>query len=255
MTTEHVDELIDLYALGALEPDEAARVDEHLAECARCRMQLDEAQRLTSLMALTPDQHDPPPELEAKVMRRIQDLQRAEGRAPQPAPRQNFVQRWFGAASGGLRLVTALAIVAALLLGGRTWQLQRQVNEFRANAEALQPVAELLREPGTRLVALNDPNDPASVVGYMLLRPNDREAFLTTAALAPLPPDKTYQLWLINNNQPESAGIFQTDAQGVGRVRVEAARPLDQYQVVGISIEPQGGSRQPTTTPIVLKDL
>lgn len=254
MTTEHVDELIDLYALGALEPGEQALVDEHLDECARCRMLLDEAKQIVLLMAWTPDQHDPPPDLQHKVMRRVQQLQRVEGRIPQ-SWWQNFVQRWLHTPRWTLQAATALALIAALVLGGRTWQLQRQVSALQAQAGELQPVAELLREPGTRLVALNDPQDASRVLGYLLLRPSDREAFLTTAALAPLPSDRTYQLWLINGNTPESAGTFAPDAHGVARISVEAPRPLDQYQVVGISVEPAGGSDQPTTTPIVLKDL
>lgn len=253
MTTEHVDELIDLYALGALEPSEQAMVDEHLDECGRCRAQLDEAKRLVLLMAYTPDQHEPPPDLQRKVMRRVQQLQRVEGRVPQ-SWWQNFVQR-FNVPQFGLRLATAVALIAALLLGGRTWQLQRELGSLRAASGELQPVADMLKEPGTRLVALNDPSNAERVVGYMLLRPSDREAWLQTAALAPLPQDKTYQLWLINGDKPESAGTFQVNAQGLGRIRVEAPRTLDQYQVVGISVEPAGGSDLPTTTPIVLNNL
>lgn len=253
MINEHVDELIDLYALGALEPGEQAAVDEHLDECVRCRIKLEEAKRLVLLMAWTPDQHDPPPGLQQKVLRRVEQLQRLEGPGPQKWWQNIDLRRWFAMPRPALGLALA-SLVIALGLGGRTVQLQQQLSQLQAQVAEQQPVAELLSEPGTRLVALTAQDDPNEVQGYLLLKPDARTAFVSTAALAPLPADKTYQLWLISD-QPESVGIFGTDQQGVGRVAVEADRPLGEYELIGITVEPAGGSDQPTTTPIVLTNL
>lgn len=268
MRNEHVDELIDLYALGALEAGEQQAVDEHLDECARCRAQLEEAKRLVLLLAWTPDQHDPPPALQQKVMRRVQQLQRLEGRAPQKWWQNLDLRRWLPAPQPALGWASALALVLALVLGGRTVQLQRrletaqgQIAQQQQQVAALeqqlaeqQPVADLLRVPGTRLVTLTARDDPSQIQGYLLLRPDAREAFVTTAALTPLPADQTYQLWLIGEGA-ESVGTFALDAQGVGTIAVEAARPLSQYQAIGITVEPAGGSPQPTSDPIVLTNL
>ena len=62
-------------------------------------------------------------------------------------------------------------------------------------------------------------------------------------------------LWLIDGSQPESVGLLQTSPDGRGTAEVVAQRPLSQYQAFGISIEPAGGSDQPTTTPIVVVSL
>lgn len=260
MSNEHVDELIDLYALGALEPGEQSAVDEHLDECARCRVQMDEAKRLVLMLAWTPDQHEPPPDLQHKVLRRVEQLQRTQGRAPQKWWQNIDLRQWFRMPQPALGLA-ALALVLVLGLGGRTIQLQRQtaqqqqqLSQFQAQLAEQQPIAELLSVPGTRLVTLTAQDDPNEVQGYLLLKPDARTAFVSTAALAPLPADKTYQLWLIDE-QPESVGLFGTDPQGVGRIAVEADRPLSEYQLIGITIEPAGGSAQPTTQPIVLTNL
>lgn len=267
MSNEHVDELIDLYALGALEPGEQVAVDEHLDDCARCRAQLDEAKRLVLMLAWTPDQHDPPPGLQQKVMSRVQQLQRLEGSPPQRWWQNIDLRRWFAMPQPAFGLA-AVALLVALGLGARTVQLQsqlagaqqqasaqqQQLSQLQAQLDQQRPVAQLLSEPGTKLVTLTATDNPNEVQGYLLLKPDARTAFVSTAALAPLPADKTYQLWLIDD-QPESVGLFGTDQQGVGRVAVEAAKPLSQYKLIGITIEPAGGSAQPTTQPIILTQL
>ena len=267
MSTEHVDELIDLYALGALEPGEQAAVDEHLDECARCRMLLDEAKRLVLMLAWTPEQHDPPAGLQRKVMRRIEQLQRLEGSVEQKWWQNFDLGRWVRMPQPAFGLA-AVALLIALALGGRTIQLQQvltraqqaaqqqqqQLTQIQAQLDQQRPVADLLSQPGTKLVTLTAQDDPNNVQGYLLLKPDARTAFVSTAALAPLPAGQTYQLWLIDDH-PESVGIFSTDPRGVGQIAVEASKPLSQYKLIGITIEPAGGSAQPTTQPIVLTQL
>lgn len=46
----HDDELIELYALGTLEPEERAQVEDHIAECAPCRARFVEAVSVVAAM-------------------------------------------------------------------------------------------------------------------------------------------------------------------------------------------------------------
>jgi len=296
MRDVHVDEYVDLYALGALEPSEQAMVDEHLNECTRCRALLEESKRVTELLTWTPEQFDPPPDLQRRVMARVNQLARIEapsalpGRPEQldPQRRQGGVPQrsWFASPRAALRWTAALAVLEALLLGALGWQLQNQASIARqttaqlqaevsrlqgeraqltqANeqlaaenarlvsaAAELQPLAELLTEPGTRLVALSDPDDPQVVRGYVVLRPEDTQGFVTTASLQPLPEGQTYQFWLVEGQTLTSAGTFETDEQGVAHIAIRGERPLGDYDAVGISVEPEGGSPQPTDIVLV----
>jgi anti-sigma factor RsiW len=52
--TAHVTELLALAAAGALEPGEAARVDEHLRECAACAAEATEWRRLAEGLGRMP---------------------------------------------------------------------------------------------------------------------------------------------------------------------------------------------------------
>jgi anti-sigma-K factor RskA len=255
MRDEHVDDLIDLYALGALEPNEQAAVDEHLDECARCRAQFAEAKQLVALLAWTPDQHDPPPDLRDRLMRRVQQLKRVDTN-----PNRRWWQRLFPEGRGLLpRLGPALAgaaIALALLLGGRTLQLQQNVNTLTAQLRDQQVLLDVLREPGTRLVTLRpSESDPQATV-QLLVNVDRGRAYAVATALPALPTEQTYQLWLIAEGEnPTSAGVFDVTQQGTAVVPLDVERSLDQFAAVAISIEPEGGSDAPTTTPLLVTEL
>ncbi len=245
MRDEHVDDLIDLYALGALEPDEQGAVDQHLDECGRCRALLAQAKELVLLLAWTPDQHDPPPALRGRVLRRVEQLQRLDGDDARP-----WWQRFMTGLDGWTpRLSVGLAgAMAAVLLvvGLRMVRLQDEVQSLRVQLQEQQLVVDVLRSPDSRLVSLaGQPGAPGGRA-QLLLDPKGRRAYLVTSELEPLAPEQTYQLWLIADNKPVSMGTFQVGDAGVARIVVQADKPLQQFQAVGVSIEPAGGSPQPT---------
>jgi anti-sigma-K factor RskA len=257
MNEQHVDNLLDLYVLGALEPDESAHIEAHLDTCVRCRAQLTEAKRVVELLALTPEQFDPPPHLRARVLDHVAQLQRAE-RPPRPTFWQRFqfafqppAARWSLAAS------TAL-LVATLALGGRTLQLQQQVSTLNTQMSTLntqlaqqQEVLEVVQSPGIQVASLTAPATDTAARAQLLFDATGQRAYLVTANLPPLPADQTYQFWLIDD-QPTSAGLFSVDQRGVGELLVDAQQPIEAYEAVGISIEPAGGSAAPTPDAIVL---
>lgn len=54
MTEMQCRELVGAYAVGALEPPEAARLADHLLSCTRCRRELDDAEETAAYMAAVP---------------------------------------------------------------------------------------------------------------------------------------------------------------------------------------------------------
>jgi anti-sigma-K factor RskA len=252
MNDEHVDELIELYALGALEPAEQTAVDEHLDTCARCRARAEEAKRIVMLLAWTPDQHDPPPDLQRRVRRRIGQLQRME-REPElrwwqrliPDPRRPALAFMIG--------LTLLLTITAGVLAGRANRLAREVAHLRAQLAEQHQLVEVLRDPNAQLITFE--GERSRGVMRLLLDPDDRRAYVIGASLPALPADRTYQLWLIDDAGPVSAGLFRPDARGTAIVPLTTDRPLSRYQLVGVTIEPTGGSPQPTMQPILLAPL
>jgi anti-sigma-K factor RskA len=67
---------------------------------------------------------------------------------------------------------------------------------------------------------------------------------LVVQQLKPLAPDMTYQAWIITDAGPRSAGIFRVSEAGMGMTLLEA--PYAPGSAIGVSLEPAGGSPQPT---------
>ena len=61
--------------------------------------------------------------------------------------------------------------------------------------------------------------------------------------------DQDYQLWYIGSAGPVSAGTFDSDGSGTAWRVLEGT--MSAGDTVGVTVEPAGGSEQPTTDPIV----
>jgi anti-sigma-K factor RskA len=62
------------------------------------------------------------------------------------------------------------------------------------------------------------------------------------------PSDRTYQLWLFEEGSPVSAGTFDP-SEGVAIVRT--SRSSESIEGAAVTVEPRGGSRSPTTQPVM----
>ena len=85
--------------------------------------------------------------------------------------------------------------------------------------------------------------------------PNSQSAVLIVTGLSPLEPGKTYQVWLIDGGAPVSAGLLTVNEEGQGVFIVTSEEAIGSFKSLGISIEPAGGSPQPTGEIVVLSDL
>ena len=80
-----------------------------------------------------------------------------------------------------------------------------------------------------------------------MLWSRSRGLVFSGSRLPPLPPDSTYQIWLLTNAAPISAGLFVPDAAGRYTLATDTP-PLAPRPVVAVSvtIEPAGGRESPT---------
>lgn len=262
---EQLDELIDLYALGALEPDEMRQVEDYLERSSHARALLAESKRVTEALAWTAEQRDPPAGAYERFQQRMAPIVNAAPAAPQPAARRAPAaaaapsfwerlrqamlpqQRWAGA-------LMALLLVAALGLGGWNLALRRELTTAQRVSQQYQELTALLANPATRLVTLAATGAPAGRT-QVLVNTERNESYLVAAGLAPLPAGRTYQLWLIADGVPASMGTFDVDAQGDAATLIRGLPAPGAANLLGITVEPSGGSAQPTTTPILVGEM
>lgn len=75
------------------------------------------------------------------------------------------------------------------------------------------------------------------------------EAVIVTDGLPALASGETYQMWFIRGDLIVSAGLFTTDREGESTSLLDGT--IEAGDAIAVSVEPSGGSEQPTTTPIV----
>ncbi|WP_231724564.1 anti-sigma factor domain-containing protein [Deinococcus actinosclerus] len=219
-------------ALGQLAPDDEQRVRAAIeADPALAREYHADLELLHGLPDSLPEA-EVPAGAEARLIERLRREEAAVTSAPAniplhppatvPSARPARPMNW--------RLML-LAVVAAVTLG----------------VIFLRPPAtqDLLSEYQTAPGAQSQPLTAGGQAIGELIRLPDGRAYLHLNALAPQ--DRVYQLWRIEDGKPVSAGLF--DGQGVVLPRVQAG------QTVAVSVEPAGGSEQPTTTPILIQQL
>jgi anti-sigma-K factor RskA len=138
--------------------------------------------------------------------------------------------------------------------------LQAQAADLQAANTQLQQQAqnsqELLALIGSasleRTVPLPGTEEAPQASGTFYLTDND-QGVLVLRGLEPLPPDQTYQLWLIPaGGPPAPAGLLAVQIEPATwlKLQVPPDAPAD-FAAVGVSVEPAGGSPTPTG-PIVL---
>jgi len=240
MTHEAFEDLIAVYAVGALDGEDLVRLRAHLAAgCARCEAALREAE--DDLARAVPPL-SPPPHVKDALLARV-------GPVAAPARRRPAWVPW--------ALATAAAVVAGAAFTGafvairyeaRLGQMAREVSAAREQLRREAAALELLRDPATRVVALRGAGPQPEAAGRVIW--HDRAGGeLFVANLSPAPRGKAYELWTIAGGRPRPAALFEVDASGKGSARIEPTG--GGVDVFAVTLEPERGVPAPTG-PIVL---
>jgi anti-sigma-K factor RskA len=229
----HVIDWLPAYVLDALTDDEMNQVAEHLAVCQICQVELARLQQVAEELPLALVQTAPPPEIKARLMRAIRSRQVNPSTSRQPT----FSQRLEGLMRTRLPAL-GLALVVVLVLGNLL--IWRQFN--MANRQT---------STSMRVVALANTQYSPGAIGTLIMDPNGRYGTLVVDNVAALDPGKQYQVWLIKGAEHTSGGVFSVNPDGYASLEILASLPLAQYDSIGITIEPAGGSTGPTGAKVL----
>jgi anti-sigma-K factor RskA len=224
---KHVTEELAAYALGALDQDEAAGVSRHLADCALCRAELRAYETVVEVLPSAAPAASPSHEVKSRLMARI------GGQRAAPAAvlsRRERLRRWgqrpTPAWQLGLVSVLLVIVVALFLLTGLGGQ-----DDFSQ-------------------IALAATENAPGAAGILIISGDGEYGSLIVQRLPVLNPDQQYQLWLIDDGQRTSGGVFSVH-HGYAAIEIYAPRPLSSYQAFGITVEPAGGSPGPTGVKVL----
>ena len=230
MTSDRIDELIALAALGELSDTERRELDEAAAADPIVATDLDEA--LESAAALQ-RQHaeEPPAALRSSVLAAISST-------PQAAPVESDASPVVSLEAERERrrfrpaILAAAAAVALFVAGG--------VVLVATNEDSVDPIAAVIDAPDATSRDLDGEIDTLTVV-YSA----GEQALVVEGTGVPVPDETaTYQLWLVDDDGATSVGTFRPDADGTVAEVFPNADPTG--FVLGVTEEPAGGSDSPT---------
>ncbi|HET9014326.1 MAG TPA: sigma-70 family RNA polymerase sigma factor [Thermomicrobiaceae bacterium] len=225
-------ELLGAYALAALSPEEEALVEEHLRTCAVCRAELDELRLPAQALTLTAEPRAPSADLGARI--RAAALagtasSERDGHELAPAPLPLALRR-------DRRAMVPWAIAAALLLVSLAmlgWNLA------------------LRAQPSQETFALRATSAAPAAGGQITYLPSRQVMILSLHDLPALPAGKVYQVWLIRDGTPASAGVL-----GTGQTTLAVAADAHDYQTLAITVESGPlGSPVPTGEKVIVTPL
>lgn len=227
--------LTGAYALSAVPEDEAAAFKRHLRGCPACREEVRElretAARLGAALAAVP----PPRLREATLTQATRTRQWpplvAAVRRAEPAKKPSVRIALWGAAA---------AATGALVFGLVTTNTEPGPDPAQ---QQLALVNSVLTAPDAS-TARGAERDATTVVTSR----SHGKVVVLAGDLPPLAPGKAYQVWLIGASGVHSAGLLASD--GPQRTRPVLAELPDGIDRVGITVEPAGGSRTPSTPSV-----
>ena len=263
---EEMEELLTFYALDAVTEAERQQVEAYVAANPEARLRLDEMLSTASALAFASEPLEPPAALKRTLMDRVNAD--AEKRFASPAPIRTsawsrFIESLqprsgslFPQAVAAFSLFIALAVGAwGLSLRNELKSLQTQTVQLQEEVAEQQGILAVVASPTAQIYDVAGTDDQPGSYGRLFADPETGSAVLAVAGLQQLEAGKTYEFWLIEGETPVAAGIFEVDEEGTAILKVSQAVTPDSYDAVGVSIEPQGGSVQPTGDIVMLSEL
>ncbi len=242
------------YAIGSLDPDDRTAFEAHLSECDECAAEVRSLGRVTTSLAHSQPSHAPRPELRGRL---LESLAGAPTGPVAPAAGTAPSRTWLPLAASVILAIGAG--VYAVRLQGRVADLEMRLEQAleqasmadRSVAEARRVSAELhasmsvLAAPDLVRIDLQGQAAAPRARGRALWS-RARGMVFTASDLPPLPAGRVYQVWVVTQPGPISAGLLAPDLSGGGTTFYETPPDIAPPTAVAVTIEPVGGLPAPT---------
>lgn len=249
------------YALNSLSDGERTAFERHALNNAETLEEVRGLSETAALLAFGTAEETPPPALKNSVMAAIRntpqlpatavvrDISSARSLSAPHRGSSTRRNRWAPALSAA----AALAIFAGVGVGG--WA----IGQNSSDQEAQQQLAAAQAQQQTMLSIMNSPDskiataemDDGATVTVASSNQANRAAVMVNG-MPPAPQGKIYELWFISAGGAVSAGLMDSNREPAMQIlngEIGAATHI------GITVEPVGGSEQPTTTPILVQEI
>jgi anti-sigma-K factor RskA len=256
MNHERFEDLKDAYVLGALPEEERLSFEEYLAAHPERQAEIDELGAFAGLLAFSPQEQEPSPELRRRVMEVVE----AEAEPRRVGDRSTLARIGDFLSVRSLALGAAALLVIGLLawnvalqgqvedLQGQVQDAQGQVQDLQAQVEDARDQQQLQQSPTIKLEgSWADQGANAEVASI-----HENKVILVASDMPAVPENRTCQIWVISDDVPKPSGLFQPDGN---MTAAPITHSITKADVIAVTVEPAGGSKKPTSDPVLLAEL
>ncbi|MFC8038692.1 anti-sigma factor domain-containing protein [Paenarthrobacter sp. NPDC057355] len=246
-------ELAEIYALDALSDEERGLIDQHLKDAPEGPEFFERVRAARETLAVSFTAEDEPPTgLFDNIMERIAKETTAPAAAEPAAPAVGpaavdelaaaRAKRAGRQQSGARRWIIGAAAAAVIALGG--------IGVGAYVAQQNDPVNQVLQAQDVQKQSASVPGGGTATISAS----SAKDSFVVLMdGVAPAPEGKVYQLWTLPKDGSAPVPQGTMDAQTLSKPAV--VKGLSSASSVAITVEPAGGSRAPTSAPVLVVAL
>lgn len=164
----------------------------------------------------------------------------------------------FSAAASFALLILSLSLLFySFNLSSEINDQQAEITELTNELSQKEEILAILESQDVDMVLMSGLEINPDGYGKVIWDSENRRALLQVSNLPATPPDKEYQLWIIRNNEPVSAGVFAVNNTSNAFFKFEemADARNDSTRAFAVTMEPEGGMPQPTGDMYLLGNM
>ena len=269
----HPYDLLEAFALDALEAEEEMAVLEHVEGCLECAAIVDGCLRAVTALAYTVPAHRPPERVRAGLLASIELSEPAPQRVSvsQRRPSRGWAGVYSALSSRWGRLLMPVTTLAAVVLFAFAIsfnvQMSGEIDNVKAEnvrlreemarnqaaatarlAQASDTVTQMqgslrllqntLAQSGNRSLVMNPAQSNSQSKGVLVLSGDGTACVIMASGLEPLEGDSAYHVWLMQDAERTLAGHLDVDEHGWGTIELNTGGSLSQFDSVQLTRSP-----------------
>ena len=246
-------DLVAAYALGVLPSAEQGRVAAFILADPEARREYDDLRSTANFVGLAAEEPVDSTR-SARMKERLMAVVRSD-----VMPRSTAFSASRSSAMWGTTLAAAAAVVFALGSVIQNFGLRSDLHDAQTRVAVLQSRIDADRHTVARdrsmLTDLTASDAKRFTVAYGTVVLRGAHVYLALASLPPLPRGKVYQAWTLARGAKTVAPSVTFVPNADGTTLVPLPEDAGNLTAVALSVEPEGGSRQPTTKPAFVQPL
>ena len=235
MEHKKAEELLEAYVVGALDAADLSALEKHLSEgCERCNAILSTLSEVTIRLAESVPEKEPAPHVKKKLMASFSSAGSVGRKSG------SFVRNY----AGWLAAASLAAILVIVII--RMDLLLEDIESLQHNLLEMEDVTSLLSSPGMEFIDLRGIGPNERAFGKVVYDKDKGNGVVHMYQLPQTPEGMQYQIWVMWDGVPTSAGIFTVDEDGSAVLKLTGLPDASKIASFDVTIEPAGGLTSPT---------